>query len=137
MVYEKGTMTYVISLIRRLNRELQLKPRLSTTNTIFIHQPFRHFSSILENFINSYQFRDHEGNVISDESITKFIKRSQQEAQQQEEKEEDEEEEEQQQQMKKLRSSNFYRAPIKKAEEEEEESNQITWKQFISINKPN
>ena len=130
--YEKYTMTYVIGLIRRLNRELQLKPRLSTTNTIFIHQPFNHFSSILENFINSYQLREHEGNVINDDSITAFIKRlkhqeEEEEQQQEEEEEESFEEEQQLQHVKpKLNSYNFYRPPKPKKQQlvEEEEDKQ-------------
>ena len=92
--YEKPTQTYIINGIRRLNRELQLSPRLETT--VFQYHPdkWNYFKRILEGFINSYVFLDYEGDVINDDSLTAFINRYKKEKEEQKKKAEEQKKEE-------------------------------------------
>ena len=85
--YQKDTKSFVIEQIRYINNELQLKPRLSTSKPS--DYDVKHFKSILENYLTSFGFREHEGNGINDTTILAFVNRMKKEAEEQEEEEEE------------------------------------------------
>lgn len=92
---DKENKTLYKHWLRELNRELSLRPRLSTKDDGTHNAPKR-LKQTLEDFLNSYHFLEHEGEVIDSSSIYKFIKRIQKEIEEDKEEtneEEDEEEE--------------------------------------------